>query len=1064
MRSFLIMSLLWIVLYSQISAQLISLPPFPEGANTQHFTINKRLSEYMHSVWTAEHGLPQNTGIALCQTLDGYLWIGTQEGLARYDGIQFSVFDKTNTPAFKSNYFTALVEDRDGVLWIGTNGGGLVRLRNGVFTTFTTQNGLSNDIVRSLLQDRNGAIWIGTNGGGVCRFKDGVFTAYTTKNGLSNDVVYALIQDHEGAIWMGTLGGGVSRLKDGKFSTYSTQNGLSNDIVRSLMEDRDGAVWIGTNGGGVCKIKDGKWTTYTTKDGLANDRVYALLQDRIGAIWIGTLGGGINRLKDGIFETYNTQNGLSNNGIRSLMEDRDGALWIGTNGGGVDRFKDAMFTTYSTINGLSNDRAVSVLEDSAGNIWIGTSDGLNHFQNGIFKTYTQKEGLPGSAALSLLQDYDGALWVGTDKGLVRIQGERITTYTTTDGLAHNAVQSILQDRNDGALWIGTNGGGLNQFKDNKWKTYTTKDGLSHAAVFALMQARDGALWIGTGGGGLNRFKDGQWTTYSTKTGLSHNVIYSLYEDRDGAIWIGTSGGGINRLKDGKIKAITTSEGLFNDVAYCILEDNAGFLWASCNKGIFRVRMSELNNVADGKLARVSCESFGSGDGMVGSECNGGSQPAGWKSHDGRLWFPTVKGVVVVDPGKIVINSRAPSVLLESIPVNGVDMLKNDSFRPILDSGGSIDLPANTDKIEFHYTAPWFTAPDHVKFKYMLEGYDKAWTEAGMRHTAYYTNLPRGHHYRFRVIACNNDGVWNESGASAMFYLMPHFWETWWFYSLCFVFVVSSGFGAYRTRVRNLQRHAEILERTVAERTEDLQNANEEIQRQMLIQTDQAREIELANTALQQSHEESETLLLNILPAQIAHRLKVGERAIAEKFDSVTVLFADIVGFTNLSATVPPETLVQALNAVFARFDTIVKKHRLEKIKTIGDAYMVAGGLPERSDDHVERVARFALEIQAVMKEVPLRTQKGEFVQLRIGIHTGEAVAGVIGTSKFAYDLWGDTVNTASRMESHGEAGKIHVTEEVYAALKDKFTFEKRGEIEVKGKGVMRTWFLTGLRV
>ena len=252
--------------------------------------------------------------------------------------------------------------------------------------------------------------------------------------------------------------------------------------------------------------------------------------------------------------------------------------------------------------------------------------------------------------------------------------------------------------------------------------------------------------------------------------------------------------------------------------------------------------------------------------------------------------------------------------------------------------------------------------------------------------------------------------------------------------------------------QRLARYSQDLERDVADRTRDLQTANEEISRQMEVQAEQAREIE-------QAHHESESLLLNILPAPIAHRLKSGERAIADKFDSVTVLFADIVGFTKLSARATPEALVEGLNAIFGRFDALAKEYGLEKIKTIGDAYMVAGGLPERSGDHCERVAMFALEMQAAMREESLRTSTGVRVELRIGIHTGEAVAGVIGTSKFAYDLWGDTVNTASRMESHGEAGRIHVSEEVYVALKEKFVFEERGEIEVKGKGVMRTWFL-----
>ena len=280
----------------------------------------------------------------------------------------------------------------------------------------------------------------------------------------------------------------------------------------------------------------------------------------------------------------------------------------------------------------------------------------------------------------------------------------------------------------------------------------------------------------------------------------------------------------------------------------------------------------------------------------------------------------------------------------------------------------------------------------------------------------------------------------------------------------------------------MTKRMEEERRKAEELNAQLGEANEEINQQLDILNEQAREIELSNITLQEqyltieqdrkelaesnalldaAHEQSETLLLNILPAPIAHRLKSGERAIADRFDSVTVLFADIVGFTKLSARTSPEELVQGLNGIFERFDALANKYGLEKIKTIGDAYMVAGGLPERIPDHAERVALFALDILVVMQDEALRTQSGEQVKLRIGIHTGEAVAGVIGTSKFSYDIWGDTVNTASRMESHSEAGKIHVSEEVFEALKEKFVFEERGEMEVKGKGVMRTWFLVG---
>lgn len=827
MRCSLLAFLLLLSITAKTIAQLTSLPSQSESARLRGLDPRKSLTEYMLSAWTAEQGLPQNSAIALCQTRDGYLWIGTQEGLARFDGVRFVVLEKANTPAIKNNYITALLEDSDGALWIGTNGGGVSCLKNGAFTTYTTQEGLSNDIVRSMLQDRDGALWIGTNGGGVSRLKNGTFTTYSTKDGLSNDVVYALAQDLDGALWIGTLGGGVCRLKNGAFTVYNTKNGLSNDIIRSLLQDRNGALWIGTNGGGLNCLKDGNITTYTTKDGLSNDRVYSLLQERDGTLWIGTLGGGVNRFKNGIFESLSTKNGLSSDGIRTLLQDRDGALWIGTGGGGVNRLKDGSFVTYSTRNGLSHDIVRTLLEDRDGALWIGTNGGVNRLKDGLFTVYNQKNGLLNESVLSLLQDLDGTLWIGTSGGLHRLKNGKFTTYTTTNGLANDGVQALLQDR-DSALWIGTNGGGLNRFKDGKWTTYTTKDGLSHDAVYSLLQDRDGSLWIGTGGGGVSHFKQGKWTSYTTKSGLSHNVVYTMLQDRDGALWIGTNGGGLNRIKDGKITTITTKEGLFNDVVYCILEDDVGFIWGACNKGIYRVRKSDMDDVAEGKCKQISSQDFGVAEGMMSVECNGGSNPAGWKAADGRLWFPTVKGAVAADPRKVELNPLPPSVILETFLVNDSDMLTKETLgdTAVKSSDIAMELSAHTDKIEFHYTAPWFVASERVKFKYILEGYDKEWVNAGVRRVAYYNNLPRGRSYVFRVTACNNDGIWNKSGASVMLYLKPYFWETSWFYGLCMAFVLGSGYGMYRWRLWRMQKLAIRLERTIAERSEELRVSNE----------------------------------------------------------------------------------------------------------------------------------------------------------------------------------------------------------------------------------------------
>lgn len=744
---------------------------------------------------------------------------------------------------------------------------------------FTTNNGLSHNAVLSLLQDRDGTIWIGTSGG-LNRLKDGKVEIYTTSNGLSHNSVSSLLQDHTGALWIGTNGGGLNRLQHGKFQVFTTRNGLSHNVVSTLLQDCQGTLWIGTLGGGFNRLKDGKFEAFTTKNGLTHDGVTALAQDgdcrgnhnnshiHCGALWIGTNGGGLNRLQNGKLTKFTTKNGLSRDIIRSLLADREGALWIGTHGGGLNRLKDGSFTEYSSKTGLSHDVVWSLLEtrktqsisgiggDSTGRaLWIGTNGGgLNRLQNNKFTTFTVKNGLLNDDVVSLAESRDGALWIGTGKGLHRLKNGRFTAFTIKNGLSSNSITSLLQDR-EGALWIGTASGGLNCLKDGKFTVFTTKDGLAGDGIGPLMEDHEGALWIGTNGGGLSRLKGGKFTTFTTNNGLSSNVIYSLLENnthqhaKGNGLWIGTQDG-LNFLKDGKCTTITTNNGLFDNIAFCILEDESGHLWMSCNKGVYRVDKRDLLKFAEGKIDKITCRVFAMAEGMKSPECSSG-KPAGWKDAAGRLWFPTVAGIVGIQPNKLYYNAFAPPVVIEEVKA-GTKPLTIDS---------AATLGADTERLEFRYTATSLLVPERVQFKYSLEGYDREWTDAGNRRAAYYTNLPRGRQYVFRVIACNNDGIWNKTGATFVFYLEQYFWETFWFYGLCVVLTLSSGLGVYRWRVQRLRQRAEVLEQKVVERTEELQEsnaqlstANAEIQRQMDLLGEQASEIEITNTQLYELNE------------------------------------------------------------------------------------------------------------------------------------------------------------------------------------------------------------------
>jgi ligand-binding sensor domain-containing protein/signal transduction histidine kinase len=755
------------------------------------------LSQFTHEVWLTENGLPQNTVHSIAQTRDGYIWIGTEEGLARFDGVRFTIFDKQNTPQLKSNYIRALLADRQGALWIGT-AEGLVRMLNGKFTMFTTNEGLPSNTIQAIYEDREGNLWVAT-ATGLGLFKGGGLTTFTTKERLIGGSIQALFEDTDGALWIATPYG-VGRVKDGTFTNYTVRDGLGSNSVRAIQQDRDGRLWFASLGG-LTSFSRGRFTTYTTRDGLPNDRIISLHAAQDGGLLIGTAGG-LCRFSDGRFTSLNPGEALSTSTILSLLEDLEGNLWIGTESAGINLLKDTKFTTYTVRNGLSNDVIKSIYEDPQGNTWIGTDGGgLNLLKNDKVSVYTTREGLSSNVVLALFGDAAGNLWAGTPDGLNRFSQGKFTIYTAADGLANNDVRSICADHG-GNLWIGTRGG-LTRMRDGVFRTFTEVDGLPNDLIATLYEDAKGTLWVGTFGG-LSRFMNEEFTTLTTRDGLSNDAVISLYEDSDGTLWIGTNGGGLNRLKDGQLTAYTTSNGLLDDVVYRILEDGRNNLWLSCRKGIFHIDKKALNEFAQGRISSIAPVAYGTADGMMTRECSGGGDPAGWKGSDGKLWFPTIRGVAMIDPERIKTNSQPPPVVIEQIRIDDQAIAPSDR----------VELPPGTTRFDLYYTAPSFVAPERVRFKYKLEGFDKDWIDSGTRRIAYYTNLRPGD-YTFRVIASNNDGVWNQTGAAFSLYLKPYFYQTYWFYAVCLLGLALLAWLLYRLRVRGMRAQfgAVLAERT-----------------------------------------------------------------------------------------------------------------------------------------------------------------------------------------------------------------------------------------------------------
>lgn len=749
--------------------------------------------EFARRAWQTDSGLPQNTVHSVAQTGDGYVWVATEEGLARFDGLSFKIFDRQNTPALKSNDVRALLAaGKAGDLWVCT-AAGVARLADGEWRTFTTADGLASDDVAAAYEDRAGTLWFATSAG-LSRYVDGKFTNFTAKDGLEGGGVLAVAEDSEGSLWVGT-DEGLSRFREGVFTTETTGEGSAR-AVTTIARGDDGYLWLGTADGLSC-LRDGRPRTFTTADGLPNDRITALRAERGGGLWVGTAAG-LARLRDGRFETFKGEDdGLSGGIILSIFEDAEGSLWVGTESEGLTQLKDRKFATYTTREGLASDLVKSIYEDRQGGIWVGTyGGGLSLLKDGGFKTYTTDDGLASNIVLSLAEGADGALWVGTPDGLSRLRDGKFTTYTSAEGLPNDFVRSIYADR-AGSLWVGTRGG-LARLKGEEFETYTTAEGLPDDFVGTIYEDSSGVLWVGTLGG-LSRFEGGRFKTYTTRDGLSDNVVISIHGDAEGRLWIGTNGGGLNLFKDGRFTSFTTRDGLPNDTVYRVLEDGRGRLWMSCNKGVFSLNKSELEEFAAGRTRTLNPVVYGTADGMRTRECSGGGHPSAWRDHTGRLWFSTIKGVATIDPEHMPLNTQPPHAVVEQVKIDG------DAVAP------DVQLPPGKSRFDFYYAGLSFVAPEKVRYRYKLEGFDRDWVDGGDRRVAYYTNLGPGD-YRFMVVACNNDGVWSSQPTTFSFQLRPHFYRTYWFYALVLVGLGLLGWQLYALRLRQVRtRYGAVLQ-------------------------------------------------------------------------------------------------------------------------------------------------------------------------------------------------------------------------------------------------------------
>ena len=742
----------------------------------------KSMTQYAHRIWGQEEGLFQPTIYSILQTRDGFLWLGTQDSLIRFDGVHFREFAE-GASILHGSLIRAMAEDRNGNLWVGSLGNGLVRITpTGRVEQYSTRSGMLSNTVFGLATDPDGSVWASTNEG-LARISPGHIRVFTTADGLPSKRIRTTCRAPGGIRWVADLESGLTRWDGSHIGSQM----LTGRNVTALVCAADDSVWAGTPEG-LVHITGSDVVTYTKASGLPDEEVSALAEGPNGTLWIGTKDG-VSRLHDGNVSVYRTRDGLSHSEVLALCTDREGTLWAGTKNG-LDQFTDGKVTPYTANEGLSSNDAGPVLEDNAGYLWVGTSDrGLNSFDGHVFRTVTTKDGLESNRILSLALDPSGDLWVGTGRGLNRIRGRRVVAaYTRADGLKGSEVRSLFVDK-ERTLWIGTESA-LQRLESGRIVAAQIPGSSKNSGVIALSGARTTPLFASFETPSLYVLRDGELSLYPLET--THAVDCFFMDRLNRTIWMGTLGSGLLRWKDGHIARVYVKDGLYDNRIYSILQDGKSNLWLASSKGIFRLSLQQLNEFSDGRRKTVTSLPFTTG--QLRFECRSGVQPAACRTRDGRLWFATTSGLVVLDPNHLQANGTAPPVAVTAMLING------KRFSP---PGEPHLKPSDPNNVEIRYAGLSFISPEKVGFRYRLAGYERVWTDAGARREAFYTNLPPGR-FEFQVEAKNADGIWSPQPAVLQFVVEPKLYQRWWFFP---VLVLALGLTAatwYRFRIRRLR--------------------------------------------------------------------------------------------------------------------------------------------------------------------------------------------------------------------------------------------------------------------